>query len=105
MSDKYEEALENINNQMNDFSSNHAGIILDEDLHREEIETIREALTKVSKQEAAIRDLRRSAQAVIDRWDTPKWKDVEPTGKFINDLRHALEKHKATIEEIGDEVD
>lgn len=34
--------------------------------------------------------LRSAAQAVVDRWDTPLWKDVPATGEFINDLRAAL---------------
>ena len=35
-------------------------------------------------------ELRDAAQAVVDRWDTPAWKDAEPTGAFINRLRRAL---------------
>jgi hypothetical protein len=31
-----------------------------------------------------------TAQAVIDRWDTPNWKDVEPTAKVISELREVL---------------
>jgi hypothetical protein len=31
-----------------------------------------------------------AAQAVVDRWDTPAWKDVEHTAVFINRLRAAL---------------
>jgi hypothetical protein len=31
-----------------------------------------------------------AAQAVIDRWDTPNWKDVEPTAKVISELREVL---------------
>jgi len=34
--------------------------------------------------------LRAAAQAVIDRWDTPAWKDVPATGHYINALRTAL---------------
>ncbi len=34
--------------------------------------------------------LRAAAQAVIDRWDSPNWKFVEPTGAAINRLRSAL---------------
>ena len=34
--------------------------------------------------------LREASQALIDRWDTPKWKDAEHTGAFINALRNAL---------------
>ena len=35
-------------------------------------------------------DLAAAAQAVVDRWDTPNWKDVEPTADVINRLRKAL---------------
>lgn len=35
--------------------------------------------------------LRAAAQAVIDRWDTPLWKDVGPTADVINKLRDTLE--------------
>lgn len=31
-----------------------------------------------------------AAQAVIDRWDTPLWKDVEPTAAVIGRLRAAV---------------
>jgi hypothetical protein len=30
------------------------------------------------------------AQAVVDRWDTPLWKDVPATAVFINELRTTL---------------
>lgn len=39
---------------------------------------------------AEIERLRSAAQAVVDRWDTPLWKDVPATGEFINALRTAL---------------
>ena len=31
-----------------------------------------------------------AAQALVDRWDTPLWKDVPHTGAFIGRLRKAL---------------
>ena len=31
-----------------------------------------------------------AAQAVIERWDTPKWKDVAPTAEYIARLRRAV---------------
>jgi hypothetical protein len=34
--------------------------------------------------------LRQAAQAVIDRWDSPAWKDVPATAVYIADLRTAL---------------
>jgi len=33
-----------------------------------------------------------AAQAVIERWDTPAWKDVPATATFINRLRDALKQ-------------
>lgn len=35
-------------------------------------------------------DIRTAAQAVIDRWDTPKWKDAPATAGYIAALRDAL---------------
>ncbi len=34
--------------------------------------------------------LREAAQAVVERWDTPLWKDVPATTVYIADLRAAL---------------
>ena len=34
--------------------------------------------------------LRETGQAVVDRWDTPLWKEAEATGRVINRLRAAL---------------
>ena len=41
-------------------------------------------------------DLRTAAQAVIDRWDTPLWKDVPATAEYIGRLRAALAAGQAT---------
>ena len=41
-------------------------------------------------------DLRTAAQAVIDRWDTPLWKDVPATAEYIGRLRAALAVGQAT---------
>ena len=38
------------------------------------------------------RKLREAAQAVIDRWDTPHWKDVPATAEYIGRLRAALKE-------------
>lgn len=35
-----------------------------------------------------------AAQAVIDRWDSPKWKDLPATGSYIHALRLALANAK-----------
>lgn len=32
------------------------------------------------------------AQAVVDRWDTPSWKDTKSTAEYINALRNHLTK-------------
>jgi len=34
--------------------------------------------------------LREAAQALVDRWDTPLWKDAPHTGQYIDALRAAL---------------
>ena len=36
--------------------------------------------------------LRTAARAVVDRWDTPSWKDVPATANYINKLRMELSK-------------
>ena len=36
--------------------------------------------------------LRKAAQDLVDRWDTPLWKDAPHTGVFIDTLRAALEQ-------------
>lgn len=46
-------------------------------------------------------NLRKAAQALVDRWDTPLWKDVPHTGVFIDALRAAL----AEPEPCADEFD
>lgn len=40
--------------------------------------------------------LRQAAQALVDRWDTPAWKDVPHTGKYIDALRAALAQPEQT---------
>ena len=45
-----------------------------------------------ASRDAEIAELKDAAQAVIDRWDTPIWKDVPATGEYINKLRAALAK-------------
>lgn len=45
-------------------------------------------LPKIAELTASNNQLREAVQALVDRWNTPKWKDAEHTAKFI----HALEK-------------
>jgi hypothetical protein len=48
-----------------------------------------------------------AAQAVIERWDSPKWADEAPTAGLIYRLRLALENHRAAQQApsltVGDE--
>jgi len=39
--------------------------------------------------------LAESARAVIDRWDSPAWKDAPHTGEYIHALRQALASYEA----------
>ena len=41
-------------------------------------------------------DVATAAQAVVDRWDTPLWKDVPATAEYIGRLRAALAAGQAT---------
>lgn len=41
----------------------------------------------MTKEEQALRE---AAQAVIERWDAPSWKETEHTAVFINRLREAI---------------
>jgi hypothetical protein len=50
----------------------------------------RAALKEIEALEAENARLRQEGQAVVDRWDTPLWKDAEATGRIINRLRAAL---------------
>ena len=43
---------------------------------------------------AAYLELRKLAKAVVDRWDTPLWKEVPATAEYINALRKVLEESK-----------
>jgi hypothetical protein len=42
------------------------------------------------KSAARIAELEAHLSAIIARWDTPVWKDAEPTGEVINRARAAL---------------
>lgn len=47
-----------------------------------------------SVERGRMRSLIEAAEAVIDRWDSPKWKDQEPTAAVIHRLRVVIEKLK-----------
>ena len=42
-------------------------------------------------------ELLAAAKAVIARWDTPLWKDAEPTAKHINAMRKVVTKVEASV--------
>ncbi len=41
---------------------------------------------------AELERVREAAQAAVDRWDSPPWKEVEPISHVINGLRTALNR-------------
>ena len=38
-----------------------------------------------------------TANAVVERWETPAWKDATPTATFIHALRDAVDKMKGVM--------
>lgn len=40
--------------------------------------------------EIELTELKEAAHAVVERWDTPLWKDVPATAEYINRLRTAI---------------
>jgi len=44
--------------------------------------------------------LQKAAQAVIDRWDSPNWKDQQHTAEYIAELRKALDAEIAQAETV-----
>ena len=47
--------------------------------------------TKPINHAEAIEELVKAAEKVHTRWETPTWKDAEPTAIVMNKLRDALE--------------
>jgi hypothetical protein len=54
---------------------------------QEQIEQLERELTEARQQRDTLVD---AAQAVVDRWDAPTWKELEPTAKMIGALRKAI---------------
>lgn len=50
---------------------------------------------EISALRARVGELERAGQAVVDRWETPLWKDARHTADFIHDLRDAINKESA----------
>lgn len=45
---------------------------------------------EIARLKEEIKKLKSAAQEVVDRWETPLWKDAEPTASVIYRLRNAL---------------
>ena len=45
-------------------------------------------------QDTCIEALVKAADAVVDRWKQPTWKDAGPTGQFIGELETAIAAFK-----------
>lgn len=56
------------------------------------IDTTPDAVEANARLIAASPDLYEAGKALVERWDTPNWKDVEHTSVFINALRDAIAK-------------
>ena len=57
------------------------------------LDTFNRRIAELERQNA---ELVKAAQDVIERWDSPKWKFLEPTGSFINKLRASVRRHPTT---------
>lgn len=66
-----------------------------------DIKTLCAALKTSGEGNARLLNLLPAAEAVIERWDQPAWKDVPHTGKFIAQLRGAVLAVKRNIELRG----
>jgi hypothetical protein len=49
-----------------------------------------EKTNEVARLMEDIKRIKSAAQAVVDRWETPLWKEAEPTAAVIYRLRDAL---------------
>lgn len=57
-----------------------------------EISELKQQLERALGQGDGNNELKRAAQAVIERWDSAVWKDLPATAEYINRLRSALPK-------------
>ena len=70
--------------------------------HSRKMEHERDAARRAHSSCCGVRDhwkaetmtLREAAQAVVDRWDTPLWKDAPATAEYINRLRALLPENE-----------
>jgi hypothetical protein len=54
---------------------------------------------EITESRAQAERLADAAGAVIARWDTPSWKDAEPTAKVISRMRKELAAYRAADRE------
>lgn len=47
-----------------------------------------------AEQDKLLAELVEAADALIDRWDSPLWKDLPHTAEYINKLRDVVDKTK-----------
>jgi cell division septum initiation protein DivIVA len=67
-------------------------------IYNERAERLDAYRARIAELEAALAEAREDSarlittgQAVLDRWDSPKWKDQDPTAKVMNELRAAID--------------
>jgi hypothetical protein len=61
---------------------------------RENVATIESLRQQLTKPEDEV--LIEAAKAVVERWETPLWKDAPAAAKFIYRLRDAINAYKPT---------
>ena len=52
------------------------------------------AASVINAEREKYQELIAAAEAVVDRWETPLWKDVEPTAEVIYRMRDVIERMK-----------
>jgi len=57
-----------------------------------------ELMAESARKDAAIDELVEVGRAVVERWDSPLWKDMPHTGEYISRLRATCDKHDNTKE-------
>lgn len=57
------------------------------------LEKLNEQMREIERNRVAIDELVATGCAVVERWDSPSWKDLPHTGEFIYALRDAIAKH------------
>lgn len=61
--------------------------------------TTNDAADEIERSRAAIAELIEAGRAVVERWESPLWKDLPNTGEYIYALRDVIAKHTTTTKE------